>query len=1408
MSRIFRLFALFFCCFSYKISAQTLMYSDNFESGMGNWLNTTLGDNKNWMRDSDGTPSSGTGPNTGADGSRYYMYLETSSGQAYSPGDSAILEFPNFAPISGSVKFKYHMYGSDIGTLAVDLYRNGVWSNNVWSISGQQHASNSSPYTEAEVSFTDGSVSGIRFRATAAGNFLGDISIDDIEIWSQPTGPVAPEYISDPITKPNAKPYTTYSDSIASDAFDSNQDPLTFSKTSGPSWLTITPSGDIEGTPTSNDLGLNTFTVAVTDGIFVTRGTLNITVSMDPVVLIEEYFESSVIQWRNLTREDTDNWTIRTGNTTSSNTGPDGGADGSAGYLYFETSSGYAFNPGESAIFESPQLEGENIHLVFSYHMYGSNIGTLSIDILENSTWHNDVWTLSGQQHSSSAEDFNTVDLDLTEYAPTLIRVRAVAAGGYMGDIAIDNLLILSQASLPDEDGDGIDDGIDNCPNTPPGAEVDEHGCELAPVDSDGDGFIDSEDAFPQDPTEWADTDIDGVGDNSDAFPNDPTETKDSDGDGVGDNSDQLPFDPNETVDSDGDGVGDNSDVFPNDPNESADSDGDGVGDNADAFPNDPNEHVDSDNDGVGDNADKYPAYYSNVASVNIVSPTMDIEIDAGEPLVFQADAFDINTGDITSSIIWESDATGPFEPDSVTGEFTLPHGEHAIVAIVTDSLGNLASNYVRVVVKNDKKATFNVYTQTKAITDVSSNGAYFVGHKKDSSYNPLVIFGEAYGFIERNTIKSTQNFKIANDGTAAGSMYDYQGSDAWGAVPLVIREFNHLESSTQALPFLPDGVAEGTHVYNISPDGKSIVGYGVGNTGRWDATVWHLGETISISSNRNGTDNYNVGMAISDNGVVAGHSGSDPNFMNYNQAWRWQIPGQLQLLGNLTGGNNKSMANGITPDGRVIVGYASSDLGHEAYRWTEETGMVGLGKALTSNFMSMGQIAVSADGNVVVGNASDGPFIWTKGLGARNLQAYLEEFYGFEIRVDTDPDRTYSISTVHAISDDGRVVTGTIRGYLAGYPTNDFGFVATLSPRENEITETEKISLGNRIRTSPVQDSLGRTYLATDDDIMIALDVDQSELWRFPLTEQIAQPVIDETQGVIYFGSHDTNFYALNLSDGSVRWSMTPATRPYSQPAIGPDGTIYLLTVGFRLHAINPGDGTSQWVTEIPYQGSFLPEPYYPVVNEFGQIFVHTVDELIHSVNTDGSIAWSTPIRELDPGTRRSIQAPAFAQDGSLLVTRSDGKLISINQAGSVNWIYDSQIENTSSSSFNSAATVGEDGTIYLPLSLYEAQKFYYHSDIIALNPDASVQWQYQLPYQVKAPLTLDASGNIIAVHNRGVHAMTPAGKLLWYTWVDAGITSKFPTSYFQQLVLGDTEGGVYFFDLEDYLTEQNTDF
>ena len=154
--------------------------------------------------------------------------------------------------------------------------------------------------------------------------------------------------------------------------------------------------------------------------------------------------------------------------------------------------------------------------------------------------------------------------------------------------------------ALPDTDGDGFVDPVDDLPRDPDEwSDTDGDGTgNNEDTDDDGDDVSDDDDVFPLDGSESLDTDGDGVGDNADAFPMDATETSDTDGDGVGDNTDHFPSDPAESVDTDGDGVGDNADVWPEDPAESTDTDGDEIGNNADP---------DDDNDGLGDYLDPHP---------------------------------------------------------------------------------------------------------------------------------------------------------------------------------------------------------------------------------------------------------------------------------------------------------------------------------------------------------------------------------------------------------------------------------------------------------------------------------------------------------------------------------------------------------------------------------------------------------------------------------------------------------------------------------------------------------------------------------------------------------------------------------------------------------------------------------
>jgi len=163
-----------------------------------------------------------------------------------------------------------------------------------------------------------------------------------------------------------------------------------------------------------------------------------------------------------------------------------------------------------------------------------------------------------------------------------------------------------------------------------------------APSDSDGDGYNDESDAFPNDETEWSDSDGDGVGDNADQFPNNPSETTDSDGDGVGDNSDEFPNDSTQWADRDGDGYGDNRTGI--NPDNCPDSPTTNVQQNGCAQ----QEVLDSDGDGVLDSNDQCSNTLTNV-SVNpdgcaIIQQTAPGE-DASSKLQFYSAVIGIVTG-------------------------------------------------------------------------------------------------------------------------------------------------------------------------------------------------------------------------------------------------------------------------------------------------------------------------------------------------------------------------------------------------------------------------------------------------------------------------------------------------------------------------------------------------------------------------------------------------------------------------------------------------------------------------------------------------------------------------------------------------------------------------------------------
>ncbi len=168
----------------------TYPYTESFESGLGFWSQGS-GDDMNWTENSGGTVSSGTGPSGASDGSQY-LYTEASSPN--NPSKSAYLISPCF-DLTGlensQLEFDYHMFGTSLGTLNVEVsLDNGA---NYTSVSTLNTASQDLWKTETiNLSAYDGEIIKIRFNAVTGTSWSSDIAIDKINFTATPAAASAP----------------------------------------------------------------------------------------------------------------------------------------------------------------------------------------------------------------------------------------------------------------------------------------------------------------------------------------------------------------------------------------------------------------------------------------------------------------------------------------------------------------------------------------------------------------------------------------------------------------------------------------------------------------------------------------------------------------------------------------------------------------------------------------------------------------------------------------------------------------------------------------------------------------------------------------------------------------------------------------------------------------------------------------------------------------------------------------------------------------------------------------------------------------------------------------------------------------------------------------------------------------
>lgn len=271
----------------------------------------------------------------------------------------------------------------------------------------------------------------------------------------------------------------------------------------------------------------------------------------------------------------------------------------------------------------------------------------------------------------------------------------------------------------------------------------------------------------------------------------------------------------------------------------------------------------------------------------------------------------------------------------------------------------------------------------------------------------------------------------------------------------------------------------------DLSDDGLVVVGDRIASPFGNEAYRWTAAEgVIGLGDLYPGGSGSFAQSVSADGSIIVGYCGysytTEYTIHSY-EAFSWTAETGMVGLGDLPGGDFLSQAYGVSPDGSVIVGVSRSPSGSEAFRWTSSGGMQGLGD-LSGGLFDSFATCVSADGSVVAGRgySSSGQeaFRWSAQTG----MVGLGDLPGGDFL-------SYSVD----VSADGSIIAGyskSTSGYEAFRWTSETGMVGLGDlPGGNFYSVAESISAdGSVIVGYSVSDSGGEAFYWTADEGMQSL--------------------------------------------------------------------------------------------------------------------------------------------------------------------------------------------------------------------------------------------------------------------------------------------------------------------------------
>jgi len=275
----------------------------------------------------------------------------------------------------------------------------------------------------------------------------------------------------------------------------------------------------------------------------------------------------------------------------------------------------------------------------------------------------------------------------------------------------------------------------------------------------------------------------------------------------------------------------------------------------------------------------------------------------------------------------------------------------------------------------------------------------------------------------------------------------------------------------------------------------------------------------------------------------------------------------------------------------------------------------------------------------------------------------------------------------------------------------------------------------------------------------------DGVEIWRFPCGWYVSGgPVLDK-DGIIYFGSYDTYFYAL-YPNGTLKWKTKLYRVIDSTPSIDENGIIYIGTIwnSNYLFALYSNNGTVKWSY---YTGEDIDSS--PAIGTDGTIYFGDWNGWIHALYPNGTLKWEYHTGDV------VTSSPAIGPDGIVYCGSHDGHLYALYpNNGTVKWAFPAGYW------VRVSPCVAEDGTIYcVSLNNY----------LFAVNPNGTMKWKTFVNAGTNP--TIGPDGTIYAGWDV-LYAINPVdGSVKWTLVVSGAIEGSTPCTSHEGVIYFGTTGG-----------------